>query len=433
MGEIEPVFEVMNEKGMRQEIEVAYEKLNGTQFSGSITPQEAKHIIFRHCLKFNDFSNFDGVRCGFKGAPVSVFKLKKAINVDDLLPLQHFEFRRKVVKQGIHQVDIISCKIRGLRHPDQQGQRTEPKQTQQVNQVDDGTRRIKIEGCEYRIPKEVLIEFLCHYGEIISPFTEELFSDNANQEGASDGTNRTGNYLVTMRLNKEITQLSPILGRRIKIQYQGIQRQCTNCFGNHAKQNCQSQKMSWPTYIKKFMEFNPEIPDHLFGKWQKSRMSHQHSVEKNIRVEQQPDRQTKNQSSTVSETRLNAKVPSALLENDTASWVRNHSMDVPGQSSQNEIATAEIQEIRHENNNAPRETDFLIPSNPIEREQMISRMVGGGLLRSEAEQNIQNRKVAFNKACKEHKKTEQKQTRTQNRKANKTSKPVVNTSIDNGN
>jgi hypothetical protein len=60
-------------------------------------------------------------------------------------------------------------------------------------------------------------------------------------------------------------------------------------------------------------------------------------------------------------------------------------------------------------------------------------MVGGGLLRSEAEQNIQNRKVAFNKACKEHKKTEQKQTRMQNRKANKTSKPVVNTSIDNGN
>jgi hypothetical protein len=54
-------------------------------------------------------------------------------------------------------------------------------------------------------------------------------------------------------------------------------------------------------------------------------------------------------------------------------------------------------------------------------------------LRPEAEQNIQNRKVAFNKACKEHKKTEQKQNRTQYRKAKQTSKPVVNTSIDNGN
>jgi hypothetical protein len=115
----------------------------------------------------------------------------------------------------------------------------------------------------------MLIEFLGYYGDIILPFTEGLFCDNADKEGASNGTNRTSNYLVTRRLNKEITQLSPILGRRIKIQYPGIQKQCTNCFGNHAKQNCQSQKMSWPTYIKKFMEFNPEIPRHLFGKWQK--------------------------------------------------------------------------------------------------------------------------------------------------------------------
>jgi hypothetical protein len=103
-----------------------------------------------------------------------------------------------------------------------------------VNQVDDGTRRIKIEGCEYHIPKETLIEFLGYYGDIISPFTEELLGDDANKEGTGDGTNRTGNYLVTMRLNKEITQLLPILGRKIKIQYPGIHRQCTNCSGNHA-------------------------------------------------------------------------------------------------------------------------------------------------------------------------------------------------------
>jgi hypothetical protein len=276
--------------------------------------------------------------------------------------------------------------------------------------VDDGTRRTKIEGCEYPIPKEMHTEFLGYYGDIISLYTEELFTDNANKEGANDGTTRMGNYLITMRLNKEIVPLSPFPGWKIKIKYPEIQRQCTNCFGNHAKQNCQSQKMSWWTQIKKFMEFNPEIPRHPYRKWQKPRMTQQCNVEDRMRVEQQPDRQTNHQLST--KTKLNATLSIAILGNDTATWVKKHSMDADDQSTQDGVATAEVQQIRQENKNVTRAAEFLIPSNPIKYEQMIGKMIGGGLLRPETEQNIQNRKVDFNKACKEHKKTEQKQNRT---------------------
>ena len=71
-----------------------------SKFIGSITPQEAKFIIYRDCLGFTDFSNFDGVRFAFRGQPVVVFKLKTAINVDELYHIQSFDFTRKSTKNG---------------------------------------------------------------------------------------------------------------------------------------------------------------------------------------------------------------------------------------------------------------------------------------------------------------------------------------------
>ena len=80
---------------MRQEVEIALLTLNGNKFVGTITPQEAKFSIYRDILGFQDFANFDGVRLAFRGVPVIVFELKNAINVDEMIELQHFEFNRK--------------------------------------------------------------------------------------------------------------------------------------------------------------------------------------------------------------------------------------------------------------------------------------------------------------------------------------------------
>ena len=53
-----------------------------------------------------------------------VFKLKAAINVDELYALRNFEYKRKSTRQGKTHVDLIGCKIKGLRAPgyDQQQQ-----------------------------------------------------------------------------------------------------------------------------------------------------------------------------------------------------------------------------------------------------------------------------------------------------------------------
>ena len=67
-GRVEASFEVSNDGSNRHEIEVALVTLNGNKFIGSITPQEAKFSIYKECLGFNDFSNFDGVRFAYRGS-----------------------------------------------------------------------------------------------------------------------------------------------------------------------------------------------------------------------------------------------------------------------------------------------------------------------------------------------------------------------------
>jgi hypothetical protein len=167
-------------------------------------------------------------------------KLKTAINVDELIHLQRIDFMRKLSRQGRSLTDRIGCKIYGLCQPGSEPQYRSQSKASRMNQ-DDGTRKIQIQGCEYRISKETLIKYLSNFGEIVSDIKEALFDDGGDPNAAQDGTNQTGNYYVKIKLNQDISQLLPILGKRIRIHYPGIQRLCTNRFGNHQKSNCHSK------------------------------------------------------------------------------------------------------------------------------------------------------------------------------------------------
>jgi hypothetical protein len=98
----------------KQEIEVGIISLNGNKFHGSITPNEVKYFIFRDSLRFGDCSNFDAVRHSYKDMPVLTFKIKLAINIEELIGIQHFEFLRKSSRNGISHVKTVGCKICGL-------------------------------------------------------------------------------------------------------------------------------------------------------------------------------------------------------------------------------------------------------------------------------------------------------------------------------
>ncbi len=49
--------------------------------------------------------------------------------------------------------------------------------------------------------------------------------------------------------------------------YMVIQKLCPNCFGPHPKKVCHSQKSPWIRYLANFVEWNPDIPREIYGRW----------------------------------------------------------------------------------------------------------------------------------------------------------------------
>ena len=254
-GLVEPIYDIESNAEMRDEIEVEL-TTDGQPFRGSITTLEAKHGIYRDGLGFCDFKNFDGVRLMFKGDYSATFKLKEPIDVDSLYDNRSFDYKRKFKKNGKLEEMNINCRIKGLRSK-------EPNIRRPVTNHPDNSTVIHIEGCEYRIPEQTIIDALSNWGEIVSNIREEVFEDPHD----SEGTNRTGNYSVRMVLREKIPQLLPLFGRRVKIYHKGIQKQCMGCFGFHLRNQCKSAKVNWPDYVKDFANLHPGLDQMFFGRW----------------------------------------------------------------------------------------------------------------------------------------------------------------------
>ena len=431
-------FGIANEKAMRQEIEIAFVAINEEVFRGSITLQEAKHIIYKDCLGFKDFTNFDGARVGYKGGPIVIFKLKQAINVDELMPFQHFDFRRKTSRQGRTHVDVISCTIRGLRNPDYAERHADSGQSRQES--DEGIREIKIEGCDYRIPENALLKVLSHYGDILSEVMEDLFDDGGEQHLDSNGTNRSGVYSVKIKLKKDIPQMVPIHGKRIKIYYKGIQKLCTNCFGPHPKTVCKSPKMPWPEYVSRFISINHQIPADLF---RHRKLSEKEKTTNPTLVCDEPTVTPPNVASLPSQ-ETEAWIDKVRHEStfNSESGIRRPNLSLPERDDDIEVdpqyeasqlilsqdSVVKLNESAYARE--PTKKDFLIPESKLEHEEAIETLVQAGVRQTEAEQIISLRKTAFNKACKEFKKLPTKGMKQYQKKTKRTSK-LVNQSQDN--
>ena len=91
-----------------------------------------------------------------------VFKLKTAIYVDELFHRRNFEFCRISTRKGRSHTDVIGCLIRGLREASASAMDATTSGSENGFQdvQDDGTRELKIHGCEYRVTKKSLEDFL---------------------------------------------------------------------------------------------------------------------------------------------------------------------------------------------------------------------------------------------------------------------------------
>jgi hypothetical protein len=70
-----------------------------------------------------------------------------------------------------------------------------------------------------------------------------------------------------MKLERNMPQLIPMHGKRIRLYYRGIIKRCTNCFGSHQRKNCKEEKVPWIKYVEQFITNYPEIPRESNGRW----------------------------------------------------------------------------------------------------------------------------------------------------------------------
>jgi hypothetical protein len=96
-------------------------------------------------------------------------------------------------------------------------------------------------------------------------------SEDTHEESddSSDDLPPVGNgiYSVRMKLERNMPQLIPMHGKRIRLYYRGIIKRCTNCFGSHQRKNCKEEKVPWIKYVEQFITNYPEIPRESYGRW----------------------------------------------------------------------------------------------------------------------------------------------------------------------
>ena len=379
-----PVFSSRNEGAFRDFFDVEIRTINGQPFRGSITYIEAKHAIYRDVLEM-EFSNFRGVRLGFKGVPTATILLKQQINLDDLEHVQNFEFERvykkldKKTKEYYEVKDVLGCKIKGVR--------TVHGGEASVPYSEDWTRVVKIEGCDYMIDSETLIDFLGHYGEVTSDLVEDVFEDNED----SEGDNATGIYSVKMKLNKAIPQLVPIGGKRLKIYYRNIQKLCTKCFGEHFTRNCTNTKVPWVAYVENFISKNKDFDKELFGNWNQV-------VERARAQEQDEGRNQKTSNENVDTVKNTGPGDSTEAQ---AEGEQSHVEQQPDEESTgNQTQGSEIRSDAIEP--LPQPADFALPDTEEGTDDLIEKLTQLGMTYSDAKTNVEKRKKAYNQALKRH-------------------------------
>lgn len=110
-----------------------------------------------------------------------------------------------------------------------------------------------------------ILNWLVKFGEVKSEITEEILQE---EDGFQDPTLPpvgNGTYLVTMKLKKDMPNWVPMYGRRVRLEYKGIRKQCNNCYGKHIKKYCKSDKVKMEEFAEIFKTQFPEIPEDLYG------------------------------------------------------------------------------------------------------------------------------------------------------------------------
>ena len=244
------------EGAFRDEIVVELQTLDDQPFKGKLTTREARITIFETILGFKQV-DLASIVLTYSRGQIVAYKLKQPFNIDELKNIEHFELERPRMVRGEERNSILKCKIRGIRT----GQRADGE-----SYSDTGMRWVKIEGCEFRVSREQMIEWMSFFGEVKSDVTEDMFGGS---DDSADDLPPVGNgiYSVKMKIERDMPQFIPMYGKRVRLYYRGIVKRCTNCFRPHQRSQCKNEKVTWAEYVGGFAEIFPDIPHVMYGKW----------------------------------------------------------------------------------------------------------------------------------------------------------------------
>ena len=260
-----PVFKTPEPDGaFRDELVVEIMTLNDRPFYGTVTNTEARSVIFEKSLGFEPDA-LASITIGFNRGRIITYKLKQQINIDLLHGHEFFNFMRKSTNRSGEPIEAkIGCKIRGTRKPNARPRSVERRPSSAAQYVDDGTRKVYIEGCEYRLTETEVLNWCNLFGTVTSEIREEAFEEDEESDRPPIGN---GTYSVLIKLQTDLPQLVPMYGKRVRLYHRGITKLCSNCFGPHARRVCKNEKVNWLSYVKQFMNNFPETPTDYYGKW----------------------------------------------------------------------------------------------------------------------------------------------------------------------
>lgn len=221
---------------------------------------------------------------------------------------------------------------------------------------------------------------------------EDVFRDEAANNGVGDGTNRMGNYSIMMKLDRPIPKLLLMCGRRVKIYHAGIQKLCTNCFNTHKKSTCTTVKVPWINYVQGFIEENDEIKPEMYGKWI--------DIVQRVREE--------------SQNHQNPQPNQTQQQQDPKATTASEDVDIISDNSEQDSQITATNEQTLEER-PPIQEDFDIPTTKEAYKYMLDKFKTVGLSQCEADEAIKARTLSYNRACPKYRKrqTEKKKQATQ--------------------
>ena len=396
---------IENKGPIRQVLEVEFKTCDGEPFKGTITYTEAKRKIFKEILGY-ELKNFYGVKPGWKSCPIMTFTFVEPTNVDDLAHIQDFVYRREIKIGDEIKEQKIDCHIKGLRQKTATGTVWEPFQ-------ENWMRIVKIEGTDYQVSPNQMLAWLSLYGDVLSPIIEDCFEDPEDEgEDGEDGVNATGTFSVKMRLKKEIPQLLPMIGKRVSIYYPGIKRLCSKCFGEHSGKFCKRPKVKWIDYVVSFIESNKHIPKEAYGRWIEiiKKEKEKEGGEKACMDRQTPKDCNKSNFTQAEfvETEISSEAGGSKDIIEATQSTKPKKID----QTENQVHPKETelsQPYTNEFIEEPNPTDYDLPADDEEMEEMIEKMTAVGVKYPEASKLIKQRIKDYDTAVKKFKTEKKKQ------------------------